>query len=108
MVGQREEKLRKELQQTLTQESSTCRDQLHQALRHQACQVGGQKGSYLTKMHFPFVYRVLGGCYRESGTIWQCSSCSHARIPLGQKTLHTPKKFLGIYLMQRDAIYYII
>ena len=37
-VGQEEDKLRKELQQALTQESSICRDQLHQTLRHQVCQ----------------------------------------------------------------------
>ena len=37
-VGQEEEKLGKELQQALNQESSTCRDQLHQTLRHHVCQ----------------------------------------------------------------------
>ena len=37
-VGQEEDKPRKELQQALTQESSMCRDQLHQTLRHQVCQ----------------------------------------------------------------------
>ena len=40
-VEQEEDKLHKELQQTLTPESSMCRDQLHQALQglqHQACQ----------------------------------------------------------------------
>ena len=38
MWDREEDKLRKELQQALTQESSICRDQLHQASRHQVCQ----------------------------------------------------------------------
>ena len=29
-------------------------------------------------------------------------------IPLGQKTLHTSKNLVGIYLMQRDVIHCII
>ena len=37
-VGQEEDELHKELQQALTQESSMCRDQLHQTLRRQICQ----------------------------------------------------------------------
>ena len=37
-VGQEEDKMRKELQHALTQESSVCHDQLQQALRHQVCQ----------------------------------------------------------------------
>ena len=39
-VGQEEDKMRKELQHALTQESSVCvcQDQLQQALRHHACQ----------------------------------------------------------------------
>ena len=37
-IGQEEEKVRKELQHALTQESSTCHDQLQQALRQQDCQ----------------------------------------------------------------------
>ena len=37
-VRQEEDKLRKELQQALTQESSMCRDQLHQTLRQQIYQ----------------------------------------------------------------------
>ena len=37
-VRQEEDKLRKQVQQALGQESSACRDQLQQALRHHACQ----------------------------------------------------------------------
>ena len=37
-VGQEEDKMRKELQHALTQESSVCHDQLQQALKHQVCQ----------------------------------------------------------------------
>ena len=37
-VGQEEDKMRKELQHALNQESSVCQDQLQQALRHHACQ----------------------------------------------------------------------
>ena len=37
-VGQEEDKMRKELQHALTQESSVCHDQLQQALRHHVCQ----------------------------------------------------------------------
>ena len=37
-VGQEEDKLRKEFQQALAQESSVYRDQLHQSLKHHACQ----------------------------------------------------------------------
>ena len=37
-VGQEEDKMRKELQHALTQESSVCQDHLQQALRHHACQ----------------------------------------------------------------------
>ena len=37
-VGQEEDKMRKELQHTLTHESSMFRDQLLQTLRHQVCQ----------------------------------------------------------------------
>ena len=37
-VGQEEEKMRKELQHALTQESSVRHDQLQQALKHQLCQ----------------------------------------------------------------------
>ena len=37
-VGQEEDKMRKELQHTLTQESRVCRNQLQQALQHHACQ----------------------------------------------------------------------
>ena len=37
-VGQEEDKMRKELQHALTQESSVCHDQLQQALRHHTCQ----------------------------------------------------------------------
>ena len=37
-VGQEEDKMRKELQHVLTQESSIGRDQLQQALRQQVCQ----------------------------------------------------------------------
>ena len=38
------------------------------------------------------------------------SVCRQARcrLPLGQKTLHTSKKLVGIYLMQRDVIHCII
>ena len=37
-VGEEEDKMRKELQHALTQESSVCQDQLQQTLRHHACQ----------------------------------------------------------------------
>ena len=37
-VGQEEDKMRKELQHALTQESSACHDQLLQALQQHACQ----------------------------------------------------------------------
>ena len=37
-VGQEEDKMRKELQHAITQESSVCQDHLQQALRHHACQ----------------------------------------------------------------------
>ena len=37
-VGQEEDKMRKELQHALTQESSVCQDQLQQALRRHTCQ----------------------------------------------------------------------
>ena len=36
--GQEEDKMRKELQHALTQESSVCQDQLQQALKHHVCQ----------------------------------------------------------------------
>ena len=38
MLDTEEDKLGKELQQALTHESSMCRNQLHQTLRHQICQ----------------------------------------------------------------------
>ena len=37
-VGQEEDKMRRELQHALTQESSVCHDQLQQTLRHHVCQ----------------------------------------------------------------------
>ena len=50
-VGQEEDKMRKELQHALTQESSICHDQLQQALRQQVCQEAYADAEFTREMN---------------------------------------------------------